>query len=264
MNTTEFSQQVLERSYEIPVLVDFWAPWCGPCRTLGPTLEQLAEEQSDRWVLVKVNTEEAQELARQFRIMSIPNVKLFRNGEVIGEFQGALPRVQIERFLDEYIPDEKLVELEKLVAKATEVPDEDLRQQLATFVEKYPDVPEANLALARHAVFTEPERAKELVANIQLGHEQYDQAEDIRTIADLLTLDFVEVTPVADVLAKAKKSLQNQELEAAIQQLIEAATIDKNYFEDLPRRATIALFRTLGKQHPLTKQYRRRFDMVLY
>ncbi|RMD70242.1 MAG: thiol reductase thioredoxin, partial [Bacteroidetes bacterium] len=72
-----FQREVIEQSFLKPVLVDFWAPWCGPCRVLGPVLEQIAEENKDRFVLVKVNTEEQPELAQQYRIMSIPNVKLF-------------------------------------------------------------------------------------------------------------------------------------------------------------------------------------------
>jgi len=262
MNTATFTQQVLERSYEKPVLVDFWAPWCGPCRTLGPVLEQLANEQSDRWELVKVNTEEAQELAQQFRIMSIPNVKLFRNGEVIGEFAGALPRVQIEQFLDEHIPDEAQVELEQLLAN--DLSNQELQDKLTTFVEKHPDLLDAKLALARHSIFSEPEKARALVSEIEPGHEAFEQADDINILADLLTLDFVEVTPVADHLAKAQTSLQQNDMEKGIKHLIEAATVDKNYAEDLPRRAAIALFRLLGTEHPITRKYRRRFNMVLY
>ena len=86
--------QVLARSHDKPVLVDFWAPWCGPCRVLGPTLEKLAGEQSDRWELVKVNTEEDQELAHKYNIRSIPNVKLFHKGEEVAEFVGALQLIK--------------------------------------------------------------------------------------------------------------------------------------------------------------------------
>ena len=86
-----FQAEVIEKSHKMPVVVDFWASWCGPCRVLGPTIEALAEEQSDRWALVKVNTEEEQALAAEYQIRSIPNVKMFHKGRVIAEFAGALP-----------------------------------------------------------------------------------------------------------------------------------------------------------------------------
>lgn len=95
-----FESEVIERSKSVPVLVDFWAPWCAPCKMLGPILEKLAEEFNGKFVLAKVNVEENRKASGLYAIRSIPAVKLFKNGEIASEFIGARPEEVIKRWLD--------------------------------------------------------------------------------------------------------------------------------------------------------------------
>lgn len=260
----DFKKQVIERSFDKPVLVDFWASWCGPCKVLGPVLEQLAEEQKDRWELVKVSTEEHPGLAKEYGIRSIPNVKLFHRGKVVNEFAGALPKFQLEQWLSENIPDPSATELSATLEKAAALPREEAAQLLRQFADAHPENKEAKMALAKTIVFDQPEEAAGLVADIHPTDPQHDDAVDVLALARLMQARPTKGSKASELLFVAQHALRENDPETAIQKIIEAVMADKKYMDDLPRLAGIALFHIWGKEHELTKEYRRGFDMALY
>jgi putative thioredoxin len=171
----DFEREVRQRSATTPVVVDFWAPWCGPCRTLGPVLERLTAEHTGAFVLAKVNVDEAPAVAQAFRVQSIPAVKGFRDGALVAEFVGAQPEAVVRELLARVLPSEA----DRLVAEAATLRAPDAEAKL-----------ESALAL-------EPRHGRGLVA---LAHRKAD-AGDVTGALDLLS----RVTPPSPVLADAER-----------------------------------------------------------
>jgi putative thioredoxin len=266
---TDFQQDVLEASYQIPVLVDFWAPWCGPCRILGPVLERLARKHAGRWKLVKVNTDEHPELAMAYGIRGIPAVKLFVKGEIAGEFVGALPEHAIEQWLAEVLPSESkalLTQAEQLLEEGRLREAEPLvRQLLATT----PDEDKGRVLLARIRVFDNPGEAERLLEGLDIAEASYlQQIEGIRTLIRLWRLknqpDALPEGPGRNLYLEAIEALSRKDFDTAVERLIDLLRKDRYYDNDGARKAGVAIFTLLGSRHPVTQRWRRTFDMWLY
>jgi len=264
MPPIDFETAVVERSHEVPVVVDFWAPWCAPCRTLGPILEELARQAAGRWELVKVDSDEQPELAQRYDVRGIPAVKLLHRGEVIGEFVGALPEAEVRRWLDEQLPDPRSDRLAELASRWVSAGGRALVAELEGLVAEHPDLAFGRLLLAQALVVDDPQRARELVGRESVDAEHEELATDVLSLAELMDDSAEAPERLAPALEAARDALRRHDLEAALERLVEAVGIDRHYADELSRRAAVALFRRIGQDNELTRTYQRRLAMVLH
>jgi len=236
-----FVAEVLVRSRALPVVVDFWAAWCGPCRQLTPVLEDAARQREGKVVLAKVDTEANRQVAAQFDIQSIPAVKAFRDGRVVSEFTGAQPPARVAQFFDALVP----TEAEQLVAAGDEA---SLRRSL----ELEPNRSDAALALAR----LEHERGEHEQALETLVNASGFAAEGL---AARIRLEQAGTPPLDD----AFQALDAGEHERAIDALL-AVLPDSDGHRDDVRRVVVGVLDDLGVEHPLARDARRRLAAALY
>ncbi|MEO0560398.1 MAG: tetratricopeptide repeat protein [Bacteroidota bacterium] len=260
----DFQTDVLDASRTTPIVVDFWAPWCGPCRVLGPTLDRLADASDGRWALVKVNTDEHPQLMQAFGIRGIPAVKLFVDGAVTAEFTGALPEPQVRRWLDEHLPSPARGHYDAGQAALASGDRDTARLELATALEADADASwadDARLQLARLEVFDAPDRARDLVED-QLSME----ADAIRQLADALAQgpDALPEAPIRDRYADGLRALRAGDMDAALAAFIDVVQRDRAYQDDGARKLAVALFQTLGETDPVVQEHRPVFNRSLY
>ncbi|MEK9725332.1 MAG: thioredoxin, partial [Rhodospirillaceae bacterium] len=280
-DTSNFMKDVIEASMQVPVIVDFWAPWCGPCKQLGPMLEKAVTQAGGLVRLVKVNVDENQELAAQLRVQSIPAVFAFQNGRPVDGFAGALPESQIKSFIDRLLGGAK-PPLEQALEAAAEMLDAGQAEDaLALYSQIQAEAPDSAAAIAgilrAHLALGNHESVDEIVAalpadlktksEVAAALSAVELAQAAETAGDVAPLrervDAEPKNPEARYDLAIALIAGNQH-EAAINELLELVRINRAWNEEAGRVQLIKVFDTLGPTHPLTVAGRKRLSSVLF
>lgn len=271
VDTANFPQEVLQRSREVPVIVDFWAAWCQPCQILGPILEKVTAEAGGAFELVKVDVDSNQELAAQYGVQGIPMVVAFRDGKIADTFTGALPEPAIRQWIEGILP----TELDMMVdqARTALLADDDVAAEhiLRQVLDQRPDHSEAGASLASMLI----DRGETDEAMIVLGRLTPDTEVDrLQSAARLKASSGQDLSELEAKLAEddsnedarinlAKALAARSEFEPALDHLL-AVVRAKGQKKEEARIAILDIFGVLGDEHPLTQTYRRQLATALF
>ncbi len=266
-----FSLEVEERSRQVPVVVDFWAEWCGPCKVLGPALERAVEDQGGAVELAKVDVDTNQQLSMRFGVQGIPTVVAFRNGEPVSRFTGALPEQAVRQWVEQLLPSEVDKAVDQAQQLALDGDTAGAETLLRAALESEPGHIEAGTSLASLLLAdTKPAEAEEVLERLSPTPEvtqltavarlQAGGAEDLDTL-----LDRARQPDASDeVKLEAGRGLAAQGRPADALELLLSIVEAKGEAADEARQSMLDLFNVLGPDHPLTADYRKKLATALF
>ena len=267
VNEADFEYEVLAYSQQIPVIVDFWAEWCAPCRVIGPILEKLVQEAQGSFRLAKVDVDLNSNLAARYQVRSIPAVKAFKDGRVVAEFMGVRPEPQVREFMRGIAPSPGDLALEKGQSLLREHQPRAAETAFRQSLENIPDQPAALLGLIRSLILQgKYSDSLKITRNFPASRE-YNSAEallPLLTALNDLDHDSDSDDPLDAAFWNAVRISKRGNYEAAMDGLLDILRQDKHYRDGRARKLILAIFELLGEEDSITRQYRSELALVLF
>ena len=274
-----FMTDVVGASAQVPVLVDFWAPWCGPCKQLMPTLDRLSAEYGGRFKLAKVNTDEQQELAQQVGIRSLPTVVLFKNGTAVDHFSGVVPEAQIRQMLDKHLPDLsdgpiariQVLKIEGDYAGARTMVQQQLahdpdnivlQTELAELRALEGDLDSSQQALHQLQAKEPNHPAVKRLAALLAFSDVIALHPDVRSLKERVASDGHDDLVLRHALAVHQ--LLGGDVEPALQTWLDIMRTHRDFKDDLARRSLVLAFELIGEADPIVSRTRRAMARLLF
>ncbi len=269
VNESDFEFEVLAYSQQIPVVVDFWAEWCGPCKMLGPMLEKLAEEGNGSFRLARLNVDENPNLAVRYAVRSIPAVKAFQDGKMVAEFVGVQPEPRLREFLRSIAPTPADLALEKGHSLLTMQQAKQAEAAFRRALELTPGHPSGLLGLAKSLLLQGNSNQSLAILEKFPTSREYTTAQVLLPLAQSLEhaehgVVFAEEDPLDAAYENALRLVRRGNIEAAMDGLLDILRENKRYRDGLARQTMVALLELLGEASPVARQYRGELASVLF